>query len=272
MLARRDHSGARYVKPAASTLLTLTFIGTRGEIELRSRQHRRHSSLLVQRGPARIMIDCGADWLGRLKRIAPTVIVLTHAHSDHAAGLAAGAPCAVYATTETWNSIRRFPISKRLRLPLRKSVMIDGVRFKAIPVEHSIRAPAVGYRVSAQGSHFFYLPDVARLPNASAVLRGIDVYIGDGATIKRPMLRKRDGALIGHASIVAQLEWCKQAAVRRAIFTHCGTPVVRGDARKLNDTLWRLGRKRGVEARFACDGDRLSLPEGQRAQRTKKHA
>jgi glyoxylase-like metal-dependent hydrolase (beta-lactamase superfamily II) len=36
------------------------------------------------------MIDCGADWLGRIRAIAPTAIVLTHAHADHAAGLAGG--------------------------------------------------------------------------------------------------------------------------------------------------------------------------------------
>jgi hypothetical protein len=74
------------------------------------------------------------------------------------------------------------------------------------------------------------------------------------------MVRKKDGTLIGHAPVVAQLRWCKQAAVRRAIFTHCGSPIVRGDARMLSAALRQLGREHGVEARFACDGDRVSLP------------
>jgi glyoxylase-like metal-dependent hydrolase (beta-lactamase superfamily II) len=140
------------IKVKANTrTLELTFLGTRGEIEVCSRRHQRHGSLLVQHEAARIMIDCRTDWLGRLRRIAPTAIVLTHAHPDHAAGLAAGAPCPVYATKETWNLIHRFPIGDRRRLPLRKFVVIDGVRFTAFPVEHSIRAPAVGYRVSARG-------------------------------------------------------------------------------------------------------------------------
>ena len=82
------------------------------------------------------------DWLGWLQRIAPAAVVLTHAHSDHAAGLAAGAPCPVYATKETWDLIHPFPIRDRHRLSLTKSVTIDGVRFKVFPVEHSIRAPA----------------------------------------------------------------------------------------------------------------------------------
>ena len=150
--------------------------------------------------------------------------------------------------------------------------MIDGARFTAIPVEHSIRAPAVGYRVSAQNRRFFYLPDVAALPNASGVLRGIDVYIGDGATIKRTMVRKRDGRLIGHTYVVVQLSWCKQAAVRHAVFTHCGSPIVRGNARKMHAALRRLGREHGVEARFACDGDRLAFLDGHGSRWTKKHA
>jgi hypothetical protein len=62
---------------------------------------------------------------------------------------------------------------------------IGGLRFKAHPVQHSIRAPAVGYRVSTKGRSFFYLPDVAKLQNVRRVLRGIGLYIGDGATMRR---------------------------------------------------------------------------------------
>jgi glyoxylase-like metal-dependent hydrolase (beta-lactamase superfamily II) len=128
------------------TGLELTFLGTRGEIKIRSRPHQRHSSLLVEHDGARIMIDCGTDWLGRLTAVAPTAIVLTHAHPDHAGGLAQGAPCPVYATRETLRLVR-----DRRSMPLKKSVAIGGLRFKAYRVQHSIRAPAVGYRVFDQG-------------------------------------------------------------------------------------------------------------------------
>src|SRR6185437_9409201 len=114
-----EHVMARAV--SADGALALTFLGTRGEIDIRSRRHKRHSSLLVQRGKARIMIDCGADWLGFVQRLAPTAIILTHAHEDHAAGLAAGVPCPVYATRETWNLISRFPVRERRVLPFKKS-------------------------------------------------------------------------------------------------------------------------------------------------------
>jgi phosphoribosyl 1,2-cyclic phosphodiesterase len=206
------------------------------------------------------MIDCGTDWFGQLRRIAPTAVVLTHAHADHVDGLAAGAPCPVYATNETWPLIHRFPIRNRHKLSLRKSVTIDGVRFKAFPVEHSIRAPAVGFRMTADSNHFLYVPDVARIPGRLSALFGVDVYIGDGATIKRSMVRKRGSSLIGHAPIIDQLEWCKRAGIRRVIFTHCGSPIVRDNARKLQTVIARLGREHDIDARIASDGDRLRFP------------
>ena len=235
----------------------LTFLGTRGDIKIRSRLHQRHSALLIEHEDARILLDCGADWLGRLRAISPTAIVLTHAHPDHAGGLAQGAPCPVYATKETLRLLRRFPIRDRRNMPLKKSMVIGGLRFNAYPVQHSIRAPAVGYRVSANAEAFFYLPDVAKLPNPAEALYGVGIYIGDGATVRRSMVRVKEGTLIGHAPIEAQLDWCAKAHVRRAIFTHCGSPIVRGDPRVLDATVRKLGRECGVDARLARDGDRL---------------
>jgi hypothetical protein len=68
------------------------------------------------------------------------------------------------------------------------------------------------------------------------------------------MVRKKDGTRIGHASIIDQLGWCNKAGIPRAIFTHCGSPIVRADPRKMNVALQQLGRDHGVEACFACDG------------------
>jgi phosphoribosyl 1,2-cyclic phosphodiesterase len=242
--------------------MILTFLGTRGEIELRTRRHRRHSSLLVQRGRARVMIDCGADWLGRLGAVRPTAIVLTHAHPDHAWGLAQGAPCPVYAARETWDLISGYPIGDKRTIRPRRPVTIAGLRFEAFALEHSTRAPAVGYRVSAEHMRFFYAPDVVAIRERHDALTGIDLYIGDGATIVRSMVRRRQQALIGHTPIRTQLGWCAKEGVRAAIFTHCGSEIVGGAARTMRRAVAAFGEARGVDARIAHDGLRIVLHSG----------
>jgi phosphoribosyl 1,2-cyclic phosphodiesterase len=214
---------------------------------------------LVREGRARVMIDCGEDWLGRLKRIAPSAIVLTHAHGDHAGGLARGAPCPVYATEKTWARIGRFPIEDRRIVKPREPFRIGGVTFEAFPVAHSLRAPAVGYRVRRGRAAFFYVPDLVSIRERAQALRGIRVYIGDGATVIRSMVRRRGRALIGHAPIKAQLSWCKEEGVKRAIFTHCGSLIVKSDTRAMAKRIGELGLEAGVEASLAHDGLRLKI-------------
>jgi phosphoribosyl 1,2-cyclic phosphodiesterase len=237
----------------------LTFLGTRGGIAISSRRHRRHSSLLLQHRKSRVMIDCGTDWLDRLSSVAPTAIVLTHAHPDHAGGLARGAHCRVYATSTTWSLVGSSLLQDRRTLPLRRPIPIDGIMFKAFPVAHSRLAPAVGLRIRAGRNCVVYVPDVAEIPDRPAVLRGIDIYIGDGATVRRSMVRRKDGTLIGHAPIATQLDWCEEAGVRQAIFTHCGSPIVRANAAQIDVLICQLGLEHGMEVRIAYDGLQLHL-------------
>ena len=263
MIPVKDGLPERRPNPIFSTVrdraIELTFLGTRGEIEARSRRHFRHSALLVRQGEARIMIDCGADWLKRLKMVAPTAIVLTHGHGDHAFGLARGAPCPVHATEETWPLIASFPIEDRRSVHPRKPFRIGGIAFEAFPVQHSLRAPAVGYRVSRGRAALFYVPDVASIREQTAALRGISLYVGDGATLVRSMVRRRGRSLIGHAPIKTQLLWCQREGVKTAIFTHCGSLIVKGDARAMAGRVRALGLECGIDASLAHDGLELSL-------------
>lgn len=200
------------------------------------------------------MIDCGADWLDRMKAVAPAAILLTHAHSDHAFGLAQGAPCPVYATDETWSLIKRFPLADRNRVELRHPFRIGTISFEAFAVAHSLRAPAVGYRIKSGHVTVFYVPDLAAIRDRAEALRGVALYIGDGATVTRSMVRRRGHDLIGHATVGAQLAWCGEEDVKHAIFTHCGSEIVRSDARAIEARIRKLGLEQGVEARVANDG------------------
>src|SRR5262245_18619414 len=138
------------------TPLRLTFLGTRGGIRIRSAVHRRHTALLIERARSRVNVDCGTDWLGELAALEPDAILVTHAHPDHAGGLAAGAPCPVYASPRTVRALAAMPIDRRTLAP-RTPTRIAGLLVEAIPVVHSLLAPAVGYRIDTR---VFYVPDV----------------------------------------------------------------------------------------------------------------
>jgi ribonuclease BN (tRNA processing enzyme) len=77
--------------------MKLTFLGTRGYIDSWNSRHRRHTSTLVTHRGKKVMIDCGEDWLKKVRRLAPDAIIITHPHPDHAFGLKGGTPCPVYA-------------------------------------------------------------------------------------------------------------------------------------------------------------------------------
>jgi hypothetical protein len=63
----------------------------------------------------------------------------------------------------------------------------------------------------------------------------------------------------GHAPIRVQLGWCRDAGVRDAVFTHCGSEIVGGDERKLGAKIRALAREYGVRARIAYDGLEIDL-------------
>jgi phosphoribosyl 1,2-cyclic phosphodiesterase len=237
----------------------LRFLGTRGEIEARTARHRRHSSLAVAYRGRELIVDWGLDWRGRLGQLKPQAIVLTHSHPDHAGGLRDGVPCAVYATEATWAALGRYPIEQREVVEPTHPFRLGSIRLEAFPVEHSLRAPAVGYRIEAGRSAIFYAPDLVAIADERAALSGLDLYVGDGAAVTRSIIRRRDGRAIGHASIRVQLDWCADGAVPRAVFTHCGSEIVKGDPAAIAERVDALGRERSVRAEIAYDGLELVL-------------
>lgn len=238
--------------------MKITFLGTRGYIDARTRQHKRHPITLISYKHTHIFIDCGLDWFKKINYLKrtykPDALFITHAHPDHAWGLKNGAPCPVYATKESWQIMKKYPITEKHVLLPYKSVNIGDITVKTFPVVHSIRAPAVGYRISAGTKTIFCVHDLVYIKERYEALEGVDLYIGDGASIKRPIIRKRDGVLIGHTPISTQLTWCKKAGIKRAIITHCGSEIVEGDGRTIHAKIRKLGKDRGVKVQVAYDG------------------
>ncbi len=239
--------------------MKLEFLGTRGYIDVRNRRYQMHSSLMVSYYGKKVMVDCGQDWLGQVDDLNPRAIIVTHAHPDHAWGLKEGAPCPVYATHASWEDMKDYEVAEREEMPEREPLEIAGIEFEAFPVAHSTRAPAVGYRVTAGEVTIFYGPDLVWIHEREAALSGARLYVGDGATITRSMVRKIDDNLIGHTSIRTQLTWCQKKGVSRAIFTHVGSEIVKGDERSLGPQVRVMAQERGVEAQIAHDGLEMVL-------------
>lgn len=244
--------------------MELTFLGTRGYIGPSKRGHRMHTVTLVEERGVRVAIDCGESWRGAVDAIDAEAIFVTHAHPDHVGGLVDGAPSPVHATRESWEVMRRFAIAPSLRRTIepRTPIRIGSLRIIGFPLVHSDRAPAVGFRVEGARTRFFYAPDVLEIIDRAEALRGVAVYVGDGASLVRPIRRrsKLSGAWIGHAPIEEQLEWCRLEEVPRMIVTHCGSQIVAHDERTVGARIRRMGRDRGVRVEIARDGRRCALP------------
>jgi len=225
-----------------------------------------HSSTKVSYYSTEFVIDCGEDWLGEIVDWDVEAIFVTHAHPDHAFGLKKGAPCPVYATEASWEMMEDFDVEDRRTVPEREPVQIakgresPSITVEAFPVLHSTHAPAVGYRVRAGPVEVFYAPDVAWIKDREAALSGIRLYIGDGASITRSMVRKPGNVIIGHAPIHRQLTWCKRLGVPRAIFTHLGSEIVQGDERMLGAEIRKLAKERNVgQVEIAHDSMEVTL-------------
>lgn len=241
--------------------MKIIFLGTRGYIDVRTKKHYRHTATLICYKGKRVMIDCGLDWLDKLDQIKPDAIILTHAHPDHAWGLQHGAPCPVYATRASWRvkELKKFPIKEKIIIPIQTKTVICGITFEAFSEKHSLLCPGVGYRVAAGKVTIYYAGDLISINQRRAALKNVQLYIGDGATIVRPMVRRKDAKIFGHTTIRAQLGWCKKEGITRVIITHCGTQIVADRSGKAEAKIMQLAKERDVKIAIAYDGMKIIL-------------
>ncbi|HMK32864.1 MAG TPA: MBL fold metallo-hydrolase, partial [Nitrosopumilaceae archaeon] len=206
--------------------MKISFLGTRGNIKIKSKLHRRHTVTVITYRGTRVAIDCGLNWLRHVDEIHPDAFVITHAHNDHIDGLQNGSPCPVYATQATWEYLGQFPIKNGYVINYQEPFSIGSLIFEAFFVEHSFWAFAVGYRITAGATTIFCVHDLLSIKNRTAALKDVQLYIGDGASLNRPIIRYHDKIPFGHTTIMEQIKWCKKARIPRAIFTHCGSQIV----------------------------------------------
>lgn len=238
--------------------MKIIFLGTRGGITCKSRLHWRHAVTRIEFRSHALLLDAGADWLRFIRTIRVDGLLLTHAHPDHVGGLARGTSSMVYATQDTFNRIAKMPLKQRRVIHDQQEFIIGPFHITPYAVEHSMRAPAVAYRIRAGKHTIFYAGDLVHIYAQHKALQNVDLYIGDGASITRSIIRLHGSYRMGHASIAQQLYWCAQAQISHAIFTHCGSQLVRLGL-EAAERVAELGVHYAVKADVANDGMELKL-------------
>lgn len=234
------------------------FLGTRGYVEESSRLHRMHSALMLVSQEKRLLLDAGQSWKGKLRSLAPDWIAITHAHPDHAFALEEDTDVPVYVSRESRELLARFPVRRFRVFDDGDELRLGPFRVRPYDVVHSIRAPAVGFRIRADGITLVYNPDVISIVDEDRVLRRVDVFVGDGASLTRPLVRIRGDALFGHTTVRAQLNWCKRHGIRCAFIVHCGKQLVEMKAADLQRRVDELAGPT-IRATIARDGLRVEL-------------
>jgi len=232
--------------------MRLKFLGTRGDVEESSRKHKYHSSLLVTHKGFKLLIDHGLISIP-LRKIKPDAIIVTHAHPDHFTWLKKDEEYKgkIYVTRETKRASK---FKKNFEvINIDKWFKVGPFKILGYRVIHSLIAPAIGFKIKGNKT-FIYNPDLIVMKRKS-VLKGIDLYIGDGSTVTANLVRRKDSKLFGHTRIQTQVNWCKKYGIKEAIFTHFGKEPIRWGDKKLEKKF----KQEEVNVKIAHDNMTMTL-------------
>ncbi|MBN1299188.1 MAG: MBL fold metallo-hydrolase [Actinobacteria bacterium] len=211
--------------------ITLTFPGTKGEIEEESQLHKYHTSMILSTPQASILFDYGLKHNPSLdKKINEfDAIFITHSHPDHYIWTVKEPDkkisVPVYLTSVTYDYSIRKP-DNYVIIETGSIYTVKDIKVQAFEVIHSLRCPAVCYRISC-GKKLLYSPDIVDIKGGKDnVLDGLDLLIADGSSLNVNMVRNKDGQLFGHAMIKTIVNWCKKYSIPKLIITHAGKQIV----------------------------------------------
>lgn len=199
---------------------------------------RNYTATLFSVGSEHMLINApkGISGMLGLKKLRPNYVLIEHIHEDVIGGLhelRALNPI-VFATKAAWDYLRRHyrtlsgekgrfeDIYSFKRYIIKdKPFKIGPFSIKAQRVQHAKAGDpdALGFRIDLGGKIVWHCSDVYRIPNVKKVLKDVDIFIGDGASLKREIKGKKAS---GHTSMEKQIKWAKDAEVPRIYFTQIG--------------------------------------------------
>jgi ribonuclease BN (tRNA processing enzyme) len=229
---------------------------------------RNQSAYLVETGARRILLDCGAATVASLKKLRVDtaridLVLLTHFHGDHVAGLpflfhdyqhvtrrraplrVAGPRGVRRRVEEIYRALfpggrrRRFRVEYRTLQadrPFRPAGMRD-LRILPFRVRHQESAAGFGYILEAGGRRLVYSGDTGWFEGLVSAVRGADLFLCD--------CTHRVGRAPGHLSLEELAAHKSRLEARRILLTHLGP---------------EMGRSRGARGfELARDGMRIRV-------------
>ncbi len=242
--------------------MIIGFPGTKGEIEESSTRHKYHSSLTLDYKNTRALIDLGIKYNPVLMSEINdfNFILITHAHPDHYIWTLENEErikIPVYITKVTFDYGKYKPENYRIIEP-DTEIRPGDLRVTAYRVIHSLRCPAVAYKIKGDRS-IVYAPDIVDFEkDKDIIFEGIDLLIADGSSLNVNMVRRKDDKLFGHTRIRTTIGWCKKYGINQLIITHCGKQVVTMDKHELEKKIIEYSEGK-VEVKVACDNWKLNL-------------
>ena len=198
------------------------------------------------------------------KHVKPRFVLLDHIHEDAVGGLHELTPMKpiVFTTKEIWEYIRWHvkAISKqdkpfeeiynfeRRILPSLKTIKLGNFVIKPLIILHSSKGQpdTMAYLIKLDDRLILNVTDIYDLPRKEKILKDVDIYIGDGASLTRDIGEQ-------HRSIEDQIEWLKDAGVSRAFFTQIG------HVGKTHEDLNKWLQERMPNAQALYDGAEIYL-------------
>ncbi|MHA1773398.1 MAG: DNA adenine methylase [Candidatus Heimdallarchaeota archaeon] len=242
----------------AESQISLTFLGTKGEVEESSKRHKFHTGLIIGYRGKKLLFDFGENLAGKLEEINPDAIFITHGHPDHCFGLKKGTSKPVYASKETLKVMKDFLLEDIRVLEPGKTVKIFDFEVTPYPVYHSIKCPAFGFLIKVGNRKIVFAPDIIGFKDREKVLKDVDLYIGDGSSPGKDLIRRKDDKIFGHSSMKTQIKVCEKFGIPKVIFTHFGKQFIE------NEKGWTKELKhvsKEVDVRFASDNDTFQFSE-----------
>ena len=221
--------------------MIIEFPGTKGEIEESSTEHKYHSSLIIRYKKTSALIDFGIKYNPQLinKINDFDFILITHAHPDHYIWTLEDENrinIPVYLTKITLDYGKYKPVNYRI-IEYGREYRLKNMQITAYKVIHSLRCPAVGYKIKGDKT-IIYAPDIVDFEeDKGVVFKDVDLLIADGSSLNINMVRRKDDKLYGHTRVKTIIEWCKKYNIDSLIVTHCGKQIVTMDKKELAGRL-----------------------------------